>query len=149
MVHVEGWVWCFETVKDESLLLPTGTRKIESYWNVDTCEVAATQFGLQVALRLGVHYAHLEGDSMNVVQAIVNSRMGLTPIFLFYAISILKCQFLDFLCTHVCRSGNSLAHEVTKWDTGVTHEIIYMEPFLQGFYTLAELDRQVILKKIK
>ena len=105
-----------------------------------TCEAVAAQFGLQVALRLGVHYAHLEGDSMNLVKAIVDFRTGLAPIFLFCdAISILKCQFLDFLCTHVLRSGNSLAHEVAKRDTGVNHDRVCMEPFPQGFNTLEEL----------
>ena len=51
----------------EGRVIATGTRKIESYWNVDTCEAAAAQFGLHVTFRLGVHYAHLEGDSINVV----------------------------------------------------------------------------------
>ncbi|CAO2817530.1 unnamed protein product [Amaranthus hypochondriacus] len=82
----------------EGKVLATGTRKIECCWSVHMCEAAAAQFGLQVALRLGVRYAHLEGDSMIVVQAAADSRKGLAPIFLFYdAISILKCQFLDFI----------------------------------------------------
>lgn len=78
---------------------------------------------------------------MNVVQAIADLRVGLAPIFLIYDASVhLKSQFLDFLCAHVRRSGSSLAHEVAKWDTGVSHERICMKPFPQGFSTLAELD---------
>ena len=38
-----------------------------------------------------------------------DSKMGITPIFLFYdAISIIKCQFLDFLCTMLIESETPL-----------------------------------------
>ena len=55
---------------NEGRVIATGTRKVDGCWNVETCEAAAALFGLQIALQLGVCYAHLEGDAMNVIQAI-------------------------------------------------------------------------------
>lgn len=122
-------------------VLATGTRIIEGQMNVEMCEAATALFALQLGIRMGVHRAHLEGDAMKVVQTIADSQRGLAPVFLFYdSISVLTCQFLDFLCTHVRRSGNALAHDISTWDTGGAHERVCMEPFPQQLYALAERD---------
>lgn len=51
---------------------------------METSEAAAAQFGLQLALRFGISRVHLEGDAMNVVQAISDTHQGLAPIYHIY-----------------------------------------------------------------
>ncbi|CAO2828302.1 unnamed protein product [Amaranthus hypochondriacus] len=122
-------------------LLVAGVRRIKSLWPVDICEAAAALFGLQVALKTGCENIHLEGDSLSVISAINHEVEGRAPIHLFYDCILELCSNVrGFVCSFVRRNGNSLAHLVDRWDTGLADEKICMEPFPQGLQTLANLD---------
>lgn len=97
-----------------------GVRKICVALNVDTCEAAATLFGVQLVARFGFQSVQLEGDSLNVVKAIELRIEDASPIHLFYeCILSSSSSFLGFGCSIVHRNGNSVAHTVARWDSGL------------------------------
>ena len=72
-------------ILDEKMkLVVTGTMCVRALWGVQTGKVAATMFGLEVALRLGFWNVHLEGDALGVISKIANGTQGYFPIFPFY-----------------------------------------------------------------
>lgn len=122
-------------------ILLASVRRIQSNWNVDVCEVAAALFGVELAVQFAYSHVQLKGDSMYVMSAIENSLEGLSPIHLIYDHIVVLCSsFNGFGCSFVKRNGNTLAHLVARWDTDLASEKLFMDPFPQGFITLAELD---------
>ena len=76
---------------------------------------------------------------MNVVSAIVSNVEGSFPIHHFYdCIADFSSCLLGFRCSFVRRFGNTLAHLVARWDTGLTKEKICTDPFPQVLLTLAK-----------
>ncbi|CAO2822409.1 unnamed protein product [Amaranthus hypochondriacus] len=126
---------------DHGKLLLAAVRRNRCNWDVDVSEAAAALFGVELAVRFGYNNIQLEGDFMNVISAIENNVDGLSPIHLFYDHIVALCSSLSgFGCSHIKRAGNTLAHLVARWDTGLAYEKVCMDPFPQGLQTLAELD---------
>ena len=59
---------------------------------MDTSEASAACYGLEVALRMGYKMIQLEGDALNVINAINNKDNGLAPIHLVY--DCIACFFV-------------------------------------------------------
>ena len=122
-------------------LLMAGVHRVNSLWSLEVCEAAAALYGMELAVRFGYHIVHLEGDSMNVVRSIDQRVEGHSPIHFFYD---QLCFFVSktdgFCCNFVARKGNSLAHTIVRWDTGLACEKVCMKPFSQELLTLAFLD---------
>lgn len=129
-------------VRDENgKLLVAGVRRVYANWSVEISEAVAAKFGVELVVRLGYQWVHLEGDSLSVVRAIENREAGLSHIHLvFDDIFRLSSSFDDFGCSFVRRNGNSLAHHVARWETGNASEKICMEPFPQSVLALANVD---------
>lgn len=125
----------------EGLLMLTGTRLVQASWSVEATEAAAALYGLELAHRLGYDRVHLEGDAMNVIHAILIQSDGLTPLHLIYEnVYVVSSFFTGFMCSHVKRGGNTVAHLVARWDTAPNHEKVCMSPFTQSVQTLAKFD---------
>lgn len=77
----------------EGKLLIAGVRRIDARWPVEVCETAVGLFGIELALRLGYEYIHLEGDALTVVQTIESKREDCFALHLFYDhISVLSAR---------------------------------------------------------
>ncbi|KAL8104126.1 hypothetical protein AgCh_028382 [Apium graveolens] len=80
-------------------------------------EVASPLFGLEIAYRLGYSRVILKSDARNVIATIKKDEAGYSPIFLFYDdIRRKKSRLEWFDCSHVKRSGNTVAHFVSRWN---------------------------------
>ena len=78
-------------------------------------EAAAALYGVEVAHRMGYNRIHLEGNAMNVINAISRQHKGLSPIHLIYAnIYVFSALFSGFICSHVRRGGISMDSHVEK-----------------------------------
>lgn len=90
---------------------------------------------------MGFDHIILEGDAEAVVNSINNKESGLSPIYALYDyLHVLSSRFSSFSCSVVRRSDNTVAHLIARWDTGIAHEKICMEPFPPGLVALADLD---------
>ncbi|CAO2837228.1 unnamed protein product [Amaranthus hypochondriacus] len=122
-------------------LLVAGVRRVVAKWSVETSEAAAALFAVELMARLGYRLIHLEGDALPVVLTIDNRSDGYSPIHTIYDKLYSVISLFDgFVCSHVSRSGNTLAHAIARWDTGVASERICMDPFPQELLTLAGFD---------
>lgn len=111
-------------------LLAAGTRRIEAQWSVEASEAAAALFGMELALRLDYQYIQLEEDAINVVQTIEVKGEGYSPLHLLYdCIKFASDRCLGVGCSYVKRNGNTAAHCVARWDTGLANEKVVMNPF--------------------
>lgn len=116
-------------------------RKMRSNMGVEEAELSAACFALEVAGRMGYEHIHLEGDAQVVIHSLQKHVRGLSPIHSLYDYLIsLSSSFDSFSCSSVRRSGNTVAHYVARWDTGMAYEKICMEPFPQGFLALVDID---------
>ena len=94
-----------------------------------------------IGMRFGYTKVQLKGDSMSVVKAIDQRDDGYAPIdILCDSIFLLCSTYTIFGGSFVRRGGNTLAHLIARWDTGLANEKICTDSFLQGIQTFAELD---------
>ncbi|CAO2828108.1 unnamed protein product [Amaranthus hypochondriacus] len=108
---------------------------------VEESELAAAVFALEIAQRMEFTHIVLEGDAQTVINTIARKDSGLAPIFSMYdSVHVLSSFFGTFSCSAIRRSGNTVAHMVARWDTGIAHEKICMEPFPTSLRALADLD---------
>ena len=71
---------------------------------------------LSFATELGFRRVILEGDSMEVRQALRENDQSLTPMgLLLEDVRMLSQQFEQLLYSHTKRDGNSVAHSLTKY----------------------------------
>ncbi|KAL2933323.1 5'-nucleotidase domain-containing protein 1 [Bienertia sinuspersici] len=78
-------------------------------------EAYAARFGVQTACRFGFQRVVLESDSLVVVRTIIAGPNGRTPIFLFFDdIQNFRNLLEAFICVHVKRGGNCLAHLIAR-----------------------------------
>ena len=96
---------------------------------------------MQVAIRLGYSSFTLESDVSKVVNMIKHQQRSFTPLSLIIDdISLLSSSLNDFSVLHVKRSGNTLAHNVARWDISGCNELVCLGPFPQSLLTLGEID---------
>lgn len=125
----------------EGTLLAAATCCVRSNIGVEEAEIKAALFALEVAHRMEYDNIILEGDAQQVINTINRKDTGLAPIFSLYdLVYAISDNFVNFECSHVRRCGNTLAHMVERWDTGIAHEKICMDPFPASLRALAELD---------
>lgn len=116
-------------------------RSLNANWSPEVSEAAAALYGVELTVRFGYRCVHLEGDAINVVRAIDQRLDGMSPIHLIYEkLFSYLYRFDGFCCTFVSRNGNSLAHSIAIWDTGLAQEKVFTEPFSQELLALAVLD---------
>lgn len=107
---------------------------------VEQAEVAGARLGVQQGKQMGFSKIILECDAMNVVRTINQKLKGYSPLLLFYEdIGRMKNSFESFICNHVRRSGNTLAHLIARWnDVVIDH--LWVDNFPQSFMALAGID---------
>lgn len=114
-------------------------RRIKSNMGVEESELAAAVFALEIAQR--ITHIVLEGDAQTVINTINRKDCRLAPIFALYdSVHALSSCFVNFTCSAVRRSGNTVAHMIARWDTGIAHDKICMEPFPSSLRALEDLD---------
>ncbi|CAO2830684.1 unnamed protein product [Amaranthus hypochondriacus] len=122
-------------------ILVVGVRKANKLWSVEMCEAAVALFGMELARDRGYKFVHLEGDELSVIRCILESKKGAALIFLFYEhISSIKELFTSFLCTHMYKGGNTVAHNVASWHVENATEYVCSSGFPQSLLTLASSD---------
>ncbi|CAO2837557.1 unnamed protein product [Amaranthus hypochondriacus] len=125
----------------EGCLIAVAVRKLKSNMGIEESELAAACFALEIAQRMGFDHIWLEGDAQTVINTIKRRDRGLAPIYALYdTLYALSLAFVNFDCSAVRRNGNTIAHMVARWDTGVANEKICMEPFPSSLRALADLD---------
>ncbi|CAO2814541.1 unnamed protein product [Amaranthus hypochondriacus] len=103
--------------------------------------MAAAIYGVEMAIRLGYSYIHLEGDSLAVMQGLTNKTPGCSPFYLLLdRLSSMRSSFMGFRCSFVRRSGNTATHLVARWYSNSVGENVFMSPFPCSLVTLAALD---------
>ncbi|XP_021866523.1 uncharacterized protein [Spinacia oleracea] len=126
---------------EEGKLLVAAVKRIGANWQPEMAEAGAARYGVELARRLGYSSVILESDSLKVVRAIKTRQEGVSPIYILYDDIVGTCsEFFQFMCVHVRRTGNTLAHCIARWETGIDSERICMNSFPQSLTTLAELD---------
>ncbi|XP_021730051.1 uncharacterized protein LOC110726597 [Chenopodium quinoa] len=121
-------------------LLVAAVKKLDVCWSPDLAEAGVAAFGVKFANRLGYRDVELECDAINVVQAVNSKHKGATPIYLFYEDIIrASLDFNSFICKHVKRGENVVAHCVARWETTYWTERICMSVFPQSLVALVDL----------
>lgn len=78
--------------------------------NVDHAEVKVVEWGLQVAIRVGLNLLIVEYDSHMVVELVNNKRGSRTKIYcIIFEIYALKMNFNEFKVQHTPRLCNESA----------------------------------------
>lgn len=128
-------------IRDENgTLLACGVRKIEAT-SPDIAESLAVRYGMQLGRRLGYTKIWVESDAANVVQAVLDTSKGSSPIHLVFedikkdSLTFTSCNF-----SHVRRACNTVAHLVARWDTNSSSERVCIGSFPQSILALAEID---------
>ncbi|KAL2941941.1 hypothetical protein RDABS01_030291 [Bienertia sinuspersici] len=118
-------------------ILGAAVRRCQGRWKSDIAEAMAALFGVQVARRFGFEKVIMECDSLAVVRHITTNAEGCSPIFLFVnEVNSLKNSFVNFVCSHVKRGGNCVAHLIAKEFVEVGSERVWLDPIPQNFCTL-------------
>ncbi|CAO2816134.1 unnamed protein product [Amaranthus hypochondriacus] len=122
-------------------LLLAGVRRVHAHWSPVIAEMAAAVYGVEVAIRMGYRFVHLEGDNATVIEYINKGAASCSPLFLLLdRVLQLSQSFLGFKCSSIRRSGNTVAHMVARWNSHTGGDNIYMHPFPQSLVTLASID---------
>lgn len=122
-------------------LLAAGVRRVPATWTAPNSELAAMVFGDEIAIKLGYHYIHLEGDSTIVFKACSNISQGCSPFQLL--VDRLHSKLSGFRGVRyrvVRRHGNTTAHLVARWNLGSVGETLYLYSLPHSLVTLATLD---------
>lgn len=69
---------------DVGKMLMTTTKRVGIGWKVEMTEATSVRYGLQVARRSGFTNVWLDSDALNVIKAIDDQSVGISPLFLFY-----------------------------------------------------------------
>ena len=82
--------------------------------SVDVVEALAAHRAISFAKELSLHHLVIEGDSLRVIQGVIDTRLVQTLFRhiideIRFLSSIVNCSFL-----HVNRKGNKLAHALTR-----------------------------------
>lgn len=94
----------------EGTLLLAAIRRIKSHMGTKESEATAAIFALEIASRFEFDQVHLEGDALNVTNAINRYNTGLAPIYhLYKSLEELSNCFHGFACSFVRRSGITVA----------------------------------------
>ena len=92
-------------------IVDVAMQRCHSVGKVTLAEVMATSLGLVTAKRLGFMRVELQCDALNVVQASCLQQHGKAPVDLvFDDIRSLGMEFDSFVCSHIKRVGNCVAH---------------------------------------
>ena len=74
-------------------LLAVGVRRVQALWPPDISELMAAVFGIEMAIRLGYDYIHIEGGNVNVMKSITSNQKGCSP----YLFSLIDYSTLSLL----------------------------------------------------
>ncbi|KAL2940776.1 hypothetical protein RDABS01_029126 [Bienertia sinuspersici] len=122
-------------------LLGVGVRRIAGTFRPELAEAWAASFGVEVARRLKYARVELECDAINVVKDVISRKVGKgTRDLLIEDIIHLSESFISFEMFHIRRNGNTVAHLAARLEPVNGVEQIFVNSFLQGIQTLAELD---------
>ncbi|KAL2894661.1 hypothetical protein RDABS01_010570 [Bienertia sinuspersici] len=122
-------------------IILAAVRKVKAGWDVDMVGAYAACFGVQTAYRFGFQRVVLESDSLVVVRTIIAGPNGRTPIFLFFDdVQNLRNLLEAFICVHVKRGGNCLAHLIAREHVEVGSEHVWFDPIPPNFCNMADYD---------
>ena len=114
-------------------LVASGVRRVEARWEASLAEAMGARYALELAGRSGFAHVALEGDSLEVINAVKTRGSGLSPSFrIFSDIITLASSLESFFISHIKRAGNVVAHLLARWDCPSGNEIVWMDYFPQS-----------------
>ena len=122
-------------------IIALGVRRGVAEWEATLAEAMGARYTMELAARLGYVRVSLEGDSLLVVNAVKDRRVGATPIFrIFSDITFLAGSLESFSISHVRRAGNAVAHLLARWVCPAGDEIVWLDSFPPSITTLGAID---------
>ena len=104
-------------------------------------EAMAATWALSFAADVGVNWAVLEGDSLDVITGLRENRMVLVPYgLLLEDARFLSQQFDELRYSHTKREGNSLAHSLARYAVNIPDFLVWMEDVPPQFYYILQTD---------
>ena len=98
------------------LVLAYCAKPVPQPYKAAEVESLAAATALSFATELDFRWVILEGDLMEVIQALRENDQSLTPMgLLLEDVRMLSQQFVQLLYSHTKRDGNSVAHSLAKY----------------------------------
>ena len=134
-----GWV----TRDSSGAILAAGVRRLNVCWTPEMAEWMAARWALDVARTQNWRQVILESDSLALVTKLQRGRTGRSVMDRIHDdIRCLVSGFVSFLCCHIKREGNSVAHSLARLAPAVGDEQIFSTKFPTCIRLLAALDMQ-------
>ncbi|KAL6953137.1 hypothetical protein U1Q18_045819 [Sarracenia purpurea var. burkii] len=109
---------------DERSLLAGGTDYLQQSSKADHAEAYGAIKALEMVAALGMRYIHLEGNSLGIIIKAFKSEEDLLNIVtLVNEAKEISMSFQGFICSHVQRNGNIVAHELSRFALIAKHQV--------------------------
>ena len=104
-------------------------------------ESLAAAMALSFATDLGFRCVILEGDSMEVIQALRENTQPLTPTGLqIEDVREFSQNFDELLYSHTKRDGNAIAHSLAKYALSIPDFLVWMEDVPSYILPIVQVD---------
>ena len=123
------------------LVIASCSKVVHQVLGASEVEAMAATWALSFAADVGVNWAVLEGDSLDVITGLRENRMVLVPYGLLLEDAMfLSQQFDELHYSHTKREGNSLAHSLARYAVNIPDFLVWMEDVLPQFYYILQTD---------
>ena len=104
-------------------------------------ESLAAATTLSLAIDLGFRRVILEGDSMEVIQALRENLQPLTPMgLLIEDVRRFSQNFDELLYSHTKRNGNAVAHSLAKYALSIPDFLVWIEDVPSHIFPIVQAD---------
>ena len=112
----------------DEVVMASGAEKLNQVYKAEEIEALAALKALQLAYDLGFQNVILEGDSLGLIQALKAEDHNLSPLGLLVEdVKLFANNFVRLSYSHIKRSGNSVAHNLTKHAIRIPDFQVWME----------------------
>ena len=123
------------------LVIASCSKVVHQVLGASEVEAMAATWALSFAADVGVNWAVLEGDSLDVITGLRENRMVLVPYGLLLEDAMfLSQQFDELHYSHTKREGNSLAHSLARYAVNIPDFLVWMEDVPPQFYYILQTD---------
>ena len=124
-----------------SLVLASYAKKIHQSFKAVEIESMAAATALTFAKDLGFQHIILEGDSLEVIQALWDKTKTLTPTgLLLEDVRSLSQNFDLLLYSHTKRDGNAVAHSLAKYALRIPDFLAWIEDVPTHIQSIVQAD---------
>ena len=123
------------------LVIASCSKVVHQVLGASEVEAMAATWALSFAADVGVNWAVLEGDSLDVITGLRENRMVLVPYGLLLEDAMfLSQQFDELHYSHTKREGNSLAHSLVRYAVDILDFLVWMEDVSPQFYYILQTN---------